>query len=294
MEWSFWTNRLIRVGVQRSHEGLLKKLTSFKFCILDHVNRLEVPSVDGYKLWISLWVMVQVPLYIAAQCGGSIMASFALRWILHPVASEGATLPAGSEVQSFLLEIVITFILMFVVAAVATDTRAVRTLTSSSQELTSRLLRNGKRVNGQCPDGSTMEDWYVYTHHIYSSGKSISIQELFPFSGNSLKVTFLCIHFALDWSISLSFSQRTGSSIIWLGYHKCSGCVSDITRHPHVGAVWWTGWNCCWICCSIKCSHGRVRHLLTFPLRVLQSGFLGTFSTCCKANMCIQHIKNSI
>lgn len=75
---------------------------------------------------VVVWVLLQVPLYIAAQCGGSIMASFMLRWILHPAASEGATIPAGSDVQSLLLEIVITFILMFVVAAVATDTRAVR------------------------------------------------------------------------------------------------------------------------------------------------------------------------
>jgi len=77
---------------------------------------------------ISIWneINCQVPLYIAAQCGGSVSAAFALRWILHPAAYEGATLPAGSDVQSFLLEIVITFILMFVVAAVATDTRAVR------------------------------------------------------------------------------------------------------------------------------------------------------------------------
>ena len=67
----------------------------------------------------------QVPMYMAAQCGGSVTAAFALRWILHPAAYEGATLPAGSDMQSFLLEIVITFILMFVVAAVATDTRAV-------------------------------------------------------------------------------------------------------------------------------------------------------------------------
>ncbi|KAG0580436.1 hypothetical protein M758_4G174800 [Ceratodon purpureus] len=66
----------------------------------------------------------QVPLYIGAQCGGSISAAFMLRWILHPAASEGATLPFGTDVQSFLLEIVITFVLMFVVAAVATDTRA--------------------------------------------------------------------------------------------------------------------------------------------------------------------------
>jgi len=75
---------------------------------------------------VVVWVLSQVPLYIAAQCSGSIIASFMLRWILHPAASEGATLPAGSDVQSFLLEIVITFILMFVVAAVATDARAVR------------------------------------------------------------------------------------------------------------------------------------------------------------------------
>lgn len=74
----------------------------------------------------------QVPLYAAAQCIGSITASFMLRWILHPAAYEGATLPTGSDVQSFLLEIVITFILMFVIAAVSTDTRAVRSKESVS------------------------------------------------------------------------------------------------------------------------------------------------------------------
>jgi glycerol uptake facilitator-like aquaporin len=55
-----------------------------------------------------------------------------LRWILHPAASEGTTIPLGSDMQSFLLEIVITFVLMFVVAAVATDTRAVRYPSSTS------------------------------------------------------------------------------------------------------------------------------------------------------------------
>ena len=97
--------------------------------------------------------MIQVPLYIIAQCGGSIMASFALRWILHPVAFEGATLPAGSDVQSFLLEVVITFVLMFVVAAVATDTRAVRTLTTSQDS----TLSFGKWASEQCLDGSIIK-----------------------------------------------------------------------------------------------------------------------------------------
>ena len=68
----------------------------------------------------------QVPVYVAAQCAGGIAASFVLGLILHPAAFEGATLPSGSDVQSLVLEMIITFILMFVISAVATDTRAVR------------------------------------------------------------------------------------------------------------------------------------------------------------------------
>ncbi|KAG6546239.1 hypothetical protein Mapa_012278 [Marchantia paleacea] len=67
----------------------------------------------------------QVPLYIGAQCAAAICASFSLRLILENVGGLGATVPVGSAAQSFALEIIITFILMFVVAAVATDTRAV-------------------------------------------------------------------------------------------------------------------------------------------------------------------------
>jgi glycerol uptake facilitator-like aquaporin len=69
----------------------------------------------------------QVPVYVAAQCAGGIAASFVLGLILHPAAFEGATLPSGSDAQSLVLEIIITFVLMFVISAVATDTRAVRT-----------------------------------------------------------------------------------------------------------------------------------------------------------------------
>jgi aquaporin NIP len=48
-----------------------------------------------------------------------------LRGSLGDVAHVGATLPSGSQAQSFLWEIVLTFFLMFVIMAVATDTRAV-------------------------------------------------------------------------------------------------------------------------------------------------------------------------
>jgi MIP family channel proteins len=63
--------------------------------------------------------------YVAAQAAGALAAAALLRGSLGNVAHIGATLPAGSERQSFMWEIVLTFLLMFVVMAVATDTRAV-------------------------------------------------------------------------------------------------------------------------------------------------------------------------
>lgn len=63
--------------------------------------------------------------YWAAQLAGAVAAAIALRVILGNVAQLGATLPAGGAWQSFALEVVLTFFLMFVIMAVATDTRAV-------------------------------------------------------------------------------------------------------------------------------------------------------------------------
>ncbi|EEF43506.1 probable aquaporin NIP5-1 [Ricinus communis] len=68
---------------------------------------------------------VQVPAYIAAQVSASICASFALKGVFHPFMSGGVTVPSVSTGQAFALEFLITFNLLFVVTAVATDTRAV-------------------------------------------------------------------------------------------------------------------------------------------------------------------------
>lgn len=69
---------------------------------------------------------VQVPAYIAAQIAASILASLTLKGVFHPFMSGGVTVPSVSIGQAFALEFLITFNLMFVVTAVATDTRAVR------------------------------------------------------------------------------------------------------------------------------------------------------------------------
>jgi aquaporin NIP len=63
--------------------------------------------------------------YSVAQVLGAICAAAILRGSLGDVAHVGATLPSGSQGQSFLWELVLSFFLMFVIMAVATDTRAV-------------------------------------------------------------------------------------------------------------------------------------------------------------------------
>ncbi|KAK2981973.1 hypothetical protein RJ640_019193 [Escallonia rubra] len=68
---------------------------------------------------------VHVPAYIAAQVSASICASFALKGVFHPFMSGGVTVPSVGNGQAFALEFLITFNLLFVVTAVATDTRAV-------------------------------------------------------------------------------------------------------------------------------------------------------------------------
>ncbi|HLW03703.1 MAG TPA: MIP family channel protein [Ktedonobacterales bacterium] len=65
--------------------------------------------------------------YWIAQLAGATAAAAVLRLLLGETAHLGATLPAGSggDWQSFGLESLLTFFLMFVIMAVATDTRAV-------------------------------------------------------------------------------------------------------------------------------------------------------------------------
>jgi MIP family channel proteins len=67
----------------------------------------------------------RVGVYWAAQLAGALAAALVLRGSLGDIAHVGATLPSGSDGQAFLWEGVLTFFLMFVIVAVATDTRAV-------------------------------------------------------------------------------------------------------------------------------------------------------------------------
>lgn len=64
-----------------------------------------------------------VPGYVAAQCLGALAASGAVRLIFPDSPTLGQTQPAGSPMQAFALEAILTFILMFVILGVSTGAK---------------------------------------------------------------------------------------------------------------------------------------------------------------------------
>ena len=76
-------------------------------------------AIGGHLPW------PRVASYAAVQVTGAVTGALLLRASLGPHADLGVTQPAGSDAQAFVWEVVLTFFLMLVITAVATDTRAV-------------------------------------------------------------------------------------------------------------------------------------------------------------------------
>lgn len=77
---------------------------------------------------IGFWFSHRFPLrevvpYLAAQLAGAIAASALLRYLFGNIASLGATLPAGDALQSFVLEVVLTWLLMLGILHVSTGAK---------------------------------------------------------------------------------------------------------------------------------------------------------------------------
>ena len=58
-----------------------------------------------------------------SQCAGALAGSIVLRFLFPHSATLGATVPAGSAMQSFVLEVILTALLMFVILSVSTGAR---------------------------------------------------------------------------------------------------------------------------------------------------------------------------
>jgi len=61
--------------------------------------------------------------YIASQCSGALAASGLLHLLFPQNKMLGTTIPAGSVIQSFVLELILTAILMFVILSVSTGAK---------------------------------------------------------------------------------------------------------------------------------------------------------------------------
>lgn len=66
-----------------------------------------------------------VPIYVISQLFGGVLGALTLWLLFGNVAQLGMTLPTSTVLQAFLLEILLTAVLMFVIISVATDSKAV-------------------------------------------------------------------------------------------------------------------------------------------------------------------------
>lgn len=77
---------------------------------------------------VGFWVAGRFPAkdiapFVGVQLAGAVSASALLRMLFRDHDTLGATLPAGSVVQSFVLEIVLTWFLMFVILCVSSGAK---------------------------------------------------------------------------------------------------------------------------------------------------------------------------
>jgi MIP family channel proteins len=91
---------------------------------LGHLSGAHINPAVTLAFWsVRRFPAVEVIPYVAAQCGGAVAASLALGAALGPVGHMGATLPGIPVAAAFGVEWLLSFALMFVIMAVATDER---------------------------------------------------------------------------------------------------------------------------------------------------------------------------
>jgi MIP family channel proteins len=91
---------------------------------LGHLSGAHINPAVTVGFWsVRRFPASEVVPYIAAQCTGAVGASLALRAALGTVGSMGATMPTITTGKAFVIEWLLSFALMFVIMAVATDDR---------------------------------------------------------------------------------------------------------------------------------------------------------------------------
>jgi MIP family channel proteins len=84
-----------------------------------HLNPAVTLGFFAARRFEARWVAP----YIISQCAGALLASLTLRLLFPTSATLGATSPAGGALQSFVLEFILTLLLMFVILSVSTGSK---------------------------------------------------------------------------------------------------------------------------------------------------------------------------
>ena len=114
--------------------------------------------------------------YLAAQLSGAAAGAGVLRALLGFEDGTGGTLPSGSQHQSLGIEIVLTFVLMFVIMAVSTDRRTARGTAALAVGGTVALdiivggPISGGSMNPARSFGPALAGWTWTSHWVYWAG----------------------------------------------------------------------------------------------------------------------------
>ena len=91
---------------------------------LGHLSGAHINPAVTLAFWsVRRFPGHEVVPYVLAQCAGAVLASVVLRVVLGAVGQMGATIPAVPTAAAFGIEFLLSFVLMFVVMAAATDER---------------------------------------------------------------------------------------------------------------------------------------------------------------------------
>ena len=105
-----------------SHVGVALTFGLIVLALIQAIGDLSGCHINP-AVTVGFWASGRFPIarvgpYVASQCLGAVAASLTLRWMFPEHQSLGATIPVGPLARSFVLEIILTFFLMFVVLRV--------------------------------------------------------------------------------------------------------------------------------------------------------------------------------